>query len=134
MRWVAVVAAVVLLALVVARVALAKPLPEGAPGPEAEALADRIEAAIGQEAWARTGAVRFAIFGHHYLWDRERNLVRYEDGKGVVLTEGWRPMGRAFRDGVEVGGRWKDRRVRKAHESFVNDAFWVFAPTKLPEN
>lgn len=125
------VAAGVLLALVVARVALAEPRPVGAPGPEAEALADRIEAAVGQEAWARTGAVRFVVFGHDYLWDRERNLVRYEDGRGVVLTEGWRPMGRAFRDGVEVGGRWKDRRVRHAYAMFVNDAFWVFAPTKL---
>lgn len=114
-----------------ARFALAKPLPEGTPGPEAEALADRMATAIDADGWAATGAVRWTIFGHQYLWDRERNLVRYEDGRGVVLTEGWRPMGRAFRDGEEVGGRWKDKRVAHAYASFVNDAFWAFAPTKV---
>lgn len=114
-----------------ATLALARPLPTGAPGPEAEALAERVAAAIGADAWARTGAVKFRFAGHRYLWDRERNLVRYEDGRGVVLTEGWRPMGRAFVDGVEYGGAYKDRRVKKAYESFVNDAFWALAPTKL---
>src|SRR5688572_20000798 len=97
--------------LLVARAALAKPRPSGTPGPEAELLAGRIEQAIDLDAWARTGAVTFTVFGQRWLWDRERNLVRLEDGKGVVLTEGWRPMGRAFRDGEEVGGAWKDRRV-----------------------
>jgi hypothetical protein len=122
-------------ALIAARVALAAPLPEGAvPGPEAEALADRIGVAVDLEAWARTGAVRFTVFGHRYLWDRERNLVRYEDRRGVVLTEGWRPMGRAFRGGEQVGGSWKDQRVQKAYESFVNDAFWAFAPMKLRDD
>jgi hypothetical protein len=124
--------ALALLAVAVgARVALARPRPDGEAGPAAEALADRIAAAVDLEAWGRTGAVRWTLFGHTYLWDRQRDLVRYEDGKGVVLTEGWRPMGRAFRDGQQVGGDWKDRRVQLAYESFVNDAFWAFAPTKI---
>jgi hypothetical protein len=114
-----------------ARFAFGKPRPEGVVGPDAEALADRVAAAVDLDAWARTGAVQWTLFGHRYLWDRKRNLVRYEDGRGVVLTEGWRPMGRAFRDGEEVGGEWKDRRVRHAYASFVNDAFWAFGPTKI---
>lgn len=119
------------LAIGIARLALAEPRPEGAAGPEAEALAARIEAAVDLDAWARTGAVTFRVFGHRYLWDRERALVRFEDGRGVVLTEAWRPMGRAFRDGVEVGGDWKDRRVERAYRNFVNAAWWAFAPLKL---
>lgn len=129
---VAAIAALVVVGLAtVGTFALARPLPEGARGPGAEALARDVGAAVGADGWARTGAVRFTFAGHHYLWDRERNLVRYEDGGGVVLTEGWRPLGRALRDGVEVGGAYKDRRVHKAYESFVNDAFWAFAPFKL---
>jgi hypothetical protein len=116
-----------------ARWAFGAPLPAGETGPEAEALAQEVVTRLGGEAWARTGAVRFAIFGHRYLWDRQRGLVRYEDGRGVVLTEAWRPMGRAFRDGVEVGGSWKDKRVRTAYASFVNDAFWAFAPLTLTD-
>jgi hypothetical protein len=136
-RWLRIGAGVVLavvVSLVVLRTALAAPLPEATPGAPAEALAARMEAAIGAEAWQRTGAVTFTVFGHRYLWDRERNLVRYEDGRGVVLTEGWRPMGRAFRRGEQVGGDWKDRRVRKAYAMFVNDAFWAFAPMKLRDD
>ncbi|MEQ1502958.1 MAG: hypothetical protein ABMB14_12045 [Myxococcota bacterium] len=116
------------------RVALAEPRPAIAPGPDAEALADRVAAAVAIDAWAATGAVEWSMFGHRYLWDRDRNLVRYEDRRGAVLTEGWRPMGRAFRDGVEVGGAWKDRRVEAAYASFVNDAFWAFAPTKIRDD
>lgn len=115
------------------RVAVARPLPVGVEGPEAAALADRISRAVDADAWARTGAVRWRMFGASYLWDRERNLVRYEDGKGVVLTEGWRPMGRAFRDGAQVGGAWKDERVAKAYAEFVNASFWAFAPFKLED-
>jgi hypothetical protein len=124
-------AAVALLALgFVAQLAVGRPLPAGEEGPEAEALAGRLADALGADAWARTGAIEFTVGDHRYLWDRERNLVRYEDDRGVVLTEGWRPLGRAFRDGVEFGGSAKDRRVRAAHAWFVNDSFWAFAPFK----
>lgn len=130
------IAALVGLAVVIAlgwgaTAAMSRPLPAGQAGPEAEALAARVAEAIGADGWARTGAVSFRFQDRRYLWDRERNLVRFEDGRGVVLVEGWRPMGRAFRDGAEVGGSYKDRRVRSAYEWFVNDAFWAFAPTKV---
>lgn len=130
-RWIGGVAAVLVALIVAAGAALASPRPEGVVGPEAEALADRVEAAIDAEAWARTGAVRFAVLGDTWLWDRERGLVWTEDRKGVVITEAWRPMGRAFRDGVEVGGDWKDRRVEGAYTRFVNGAFWAFGANKI---
>ena len=119
------------LGLVGARIALARPLPTGVPGPEAAALGDQLAHAVDSVAWDHTGAVRFSMFGASFLWDRERNLVRFSDRTGIVLTEGWRPMGRAFKGGEQVGGDWKDKRVKSAYEQFINASFWAFAPFKM---
>jgi hypothetical protein len=51
----------------------------------AEALTDKIQAAINQTAWDST-AVSFSFRGnHHYLWDKKRNLVQVEWGDKKVL-------------------------------------------------
>jgi hypothetical protein len=53
------------------------PLPEGQQGAKAEALTDKIQAAINQTAWVLP-AVSFSFRGnHHYLWDKS-NLVQVE--------------------------------------------------------
>ena len=65
------------------------PRPEGQPGPEADALARSMEAAVDKEAWDRTGAVRWSFFEqHHYVWDRERDLVelRWGDSRALFRT------------------------------------------------
>jgi hypothetical protein len=64
------------------------PLPEGQQGAKAEALTDKIQAAINQTAWDSTAAVSFSFRGnHHYLWDKKRNLVQVEwDDKKVLYN------------------------------------------------
>jgi hypothetical protein len=54
------------------------PLPEGQQGAKAEALTDKIQAAINQTAWDSTAAVSSFRGNHHYLWDKKRNLVQVE--------------------------------------------------------
>jgi hypothetical protein len=108
--------------------------PTGRPGPEAEALADRLEAAVGREAWERTGAIRwtFSITGAHHLWDRERNWARVERGGSVVLVDLEEPTrGVATEGGVRLEGADAASRIRRGWEQWVNDSFWLVAPFKV---
>ena len=69
----------------------------GETGSEADALARRIEAATGQEAWRAAPVVQWTFAGdHHYLWDRTQHRVRVRwDDKEVLLSE-WSAEGVAF--------------------------------------
>jgi hypothetical protein len=99
----------------------------GRTGAAAEALTAYFESEAGIDGWRRTGAIAFDFgTGHHYLWDRERQLVRVRFGDAEVQL----PLagGRAIlrRGGREVRGR--DARValrEKAMKFFINDAFWL---------
>ncbi len=103
-------------------------LPEGVPGPEAEALADRMLLAINHEAWLRnTAAVSWDFRGkRRLLWDRKRDLVevRWED-REVRFDK--KTMRAVFR---KAGADVTDPEERKkmlaaASRSFVNDAYWL---------
>lgn len=89
-------------------------------------------AAVGGEAWARTGAVRWTFAGRHrHLWDRARGYarVRWDDvdarlrlgDRSGVVTRGGRRLepeeARALLD--EAYGRW------------VNDSFWLNPVVKV---
>jgi hypothetical protein len=96
------------------------------PGPEAEALAREMVQAVGGDAWERTGAVTWRMFGHAYLWDRPRGLVRVEWGKTRVLLDVNKQSGRAFSDGNEISdGPERDKLIKRAYAFFINDMFWL---------
>lgn len=113
---------------------LDEPRPVGVPGPEAEALAQRMERAARIDAWERTGAVAFEFGGHRYLWDRRRELVevRFDDrvvklpqrGGRAVILRGGRPV-------TEAAERIETR--ERAVRYFVNDSFWLNPVAKLRE-
>jgi hypothetical protein len=60
---------ILIIAVVVFLYFVSTPLPEGQQGAKAEALTDKIQAAINQTAWDSTAAVSFSR-NHHYLWDK----------------------------------------------------------------
>jgi len=60
-------------------------LPAGSPGPESEALADEVLAAIHYDAWRQTGVVEWTFADkREHLWDRQRHWVRvqWDDSMG----------------------------------------------------
>lgn len=116
---------------VVTLVALHSPRPVSPPGPEADALARRMIDAVDGAAWARTGAVRWTFVGiYTHLWDRRRGLARVRWGDKEVLLRAGSPVGRAWRGGARVRGEDEQALVSKAHGAWVNDSFWLSAPTK----
>lgn len=120
------------LAVVIAAVALSEPRPVAPPGPEADALARRMEAAIGADAWARTGAVRFTFAGRHrWLWDRFGGRARLERGDRRVLFRTADRHGVAFEEGVPLRGAALDAALADAWTAFCNDTFWLNPLVKL---
>jgi hypothetical protein len=100
-------------------------LPSTTAGPEAEAQAQKMVQAVDVDAWNRTGAVRWRMLGHSYLWDKNRNLARVDFGKHRVLLDVGQKSGRAYRDGTEVTDERKQKLIDKAYAYFINDMFWL---------
>ncbi len=115
-----------LLGLVVLGYALNDPRPDGQPGPEADALARSMESAVNKEAWDRTGAVRWSFFErHHYVWDRERDLVELRWGDSRALFRTADQTGRAWHAGIEQTGEDAKEALSAAYAYWINDAFWL---------
>ena len=131
-KWVAIVLVVLTGGLIVTGWILHEPRPRGEPGPEADALASRMEEAVNVEAWERTGAVRWTFAGtHEHLWDRERDVVRVRWEDNEVLTHAGEASGRAYRNGREVTGPEGRGMVEDAYSRFINDSFWLNPLAKL---
>lgn len=115
-----------LLGLVVLGYSLNDPRPDGQPGPEADALARSMESAVNKEAWDRTGAVRWSFFGrHHYVWDRERDLVELRWGDSRALFRTSDQTGRAWHADIEQTGEDAKEALSAAHAYWINDSFWL---------
>jgi hypothetical protein len=129
----------IILVLTIALVAFlyfsSTPLPEGQQGIKAEALTDKIQAAINQKAWDTTAAVSFTFRGnHHYLWDKKRNLVQVEwDGKKVLYNT-QTVEGVAYENDKKLTESQKTDAIKKGNDHFNNDSFWLIAPFKLRDD
>ncbi len=114
---------------------LDKKLPEGVEGAEAEALADKMLAAINKPAWDTLGALEYTYFkgGHHILWDKKRNLVDVKWGDNHVLADPSAMTGLAWEDGKPLSGEDANKIVQKGITWFWNDTFWLAAPFKAKD-
>jgi len=122
----AIVLTVIAGALLVTAVVVHEPRPSGVEGPEADALASRIEEAVDLDAWARTGAVRWTFAGRNrHLWDRQRELAQVHWGETVVLLRLSDRTGRVYDGGHEVRGEDAREALEGAYSKWVNDSFWL---------
>jgi uncharacterized protein YpmB len=111
---------------------ISKTLPVGQQGLKAEQLTDKIQEAINQKAWDTTAAVSFSFRGnHHYLWDKERNLVHVEWDSKKVLYNTQTLEGVAYENDKKLTDSEKADAIKKANDHFNNDSFWLIAPFKL---
>jgi hypothetical protein len=114
------------LGLIVLGYSLNDPRPQGQPGPDADALARSMEAAVNKEAWDRTGAVRWSFFEqHHYVWDRERDLVELRWGDSRALFRTADQTGRIWSAGTEQTGEDAKEALGAAYAYWINDSFWL---------
>ena len=132
LKWIGIIfASLILIGLAVGWY-IHEPLPEGKSGPEADRLAREMLAAVDGEAWDSTKIVAWSFAGmHHYLWDRERHLVRVRWDEEEVLLDPDNISGLAYSGGEMVDSSRNRQLVERAWKYFCNDSFWLNAPAKV---
>lgn len=119
-----------LVAFIIAYIALNKPLPEGKMGAEADALAEKMLAAVNKDAWDQTNIIQWSFVGmHHFVWDRQRNLVQVEWGDTRVLLNPDNLTGKIYEGGEELPH--DQGTIETAYSHFINDAFWMNGYTQI---
>lgn len=132
LKWLVGIIGVIILGLFITKQALSESMPQGTAGPAADALANKMLAAIDKPAWDTTGVVQWTFKGmHDFLWDKKRNLVKvnWEDYEVLVTLD--ETTGKAWKNGAEVTGEEGDKLVKTAWGYFCNDSFWLNAPAKV---
>lgn len=100
--------------------------PAGRPGPDADALARKMQQSVGGEAWRETGAVAWTFAGkNRHLWDRRRGFARVEWGDRAALLDIDGRRGLAYREGMLQKGDEATSLLDEAHAKWTNDAFWL---------
>ncbi|MEL6636429.1 MAG: hypothetical protein AAFW73_22265 [Bacteroidota bacterium] len=131
LAWVLGILVVLLVALGAFLYTQNEPRPQGQTGPDAEALADKMLAAIDAAAWDTTGVIQWTFKGvHQYLWDRERHLTQVLWDDTEVLLDLSKIEGRVWIAGTEVYQDTAQTAVQKAWSYWCNDSFWLNAPAK----
>lgn len=110
----------------------------GAAETRADAVADRLMAALGGEpAWQATRYLRFTFAGfrtHHWDKHQGRHRLEYTDRDGhawIVLENLGSRQGRAWRDGEELAGEALAEALEGAYAAWINDTYWLVMPYKL---
>ncbi|HSI04911.1 MAG TPA: hypothetical protein VLC93_10555 [Myxococcota bacterium] len=110
---------------------VSEPRPVGQVGKNADDLAHAMMQRVDVDAWERTKAVTWNFGGRRtHLWDRERNYDLYKAGEREVLLRIWDKSGIARDNGQELTGEEAQKALQEAWESWVNDSFWLNAPSK----
>ena len=139
-KWVGGILAVLIVVVVGAGFYAHEPRPDtGTTGEAADALARKVQGAVGQSAWEATGAVRFDFGGRNrHLWDRRRGLAYVTWGdlpsrggaSDAGTTEVWLRLGDrsgvAKVHGERVDGAEADELLESAWKRHINDTFWLY--------
>ncbi|MEL6253384.1 MAG: hypothetical protein AAFR87_15340 [Bacteroidota bacterium] len=134
-KWIAIATAVIIAIAVIGIWAMDKKVPAGEEGPAAEALADKMMAAVNCAAWDTIGAVSWNFAGmNQHLWDKDRHFVQVEWGDGMrALVNINERSGKAYKNGEELSGEASSEAVNAAWKLWVNDAYWLNAPCKVKD-
>lgn len=109
-----------------------EPLPQGAAGPDADALAHRMLQAVKADAWQATGAVAWTFRGdRRHLWDRERQFARVSWDQYEVWLDLEDRQGYAKQAGQELTGTPLAAALTAAYAAWCNDAFWLNPVAKI---
>lgn len=106
--------------------------------PRAIAIADEVmERLGGRAAWDATRCVQWKFAGRRTLcWDKLTGDFRLDDGGRVILMNLGNGQGRVWEGGTELV-RDPDKRnelLEKAHRTWIEAAYWLFAPYKLKDS
>lgn len=132
LKWTSIVLVGLVVIIFVAVKIASKPLPEGEQGPAAEALTDKMLAAINQSAYDQLNYLEWTFRGaHHFSWNKRANtvVVKWDDFEVNLSPDNL--TGTATQGGVALSGEMLNEAIQKAWAFFANDSFWLVAPYKV---
>ena len=113
---------------------MSKKMPEGVQGPGTDELVDKMWKALNKEAWDSTKYVKWSFRDkHHYLWNREDNLVQISWKKNRVLFNPNDVTGIVYVDEIKQSPQNSAKIIEKAWSYWCNDMYWLIAPFKLKD-
>ena len=101
------------------------PRPTGTAGPAADDAAHRMQAAVNDAAWQKTGAVAWTLGSRHHLWDKARMFDRLRDGDEEVLLDLTTRTGTVTKAGQPVTGDAAATELADGWAAWANDSFWL---------
>ncbi len=126
LKIVGIVLAILIIGAVTALFILNEKEPVGATGDAADALAQKMIDAVDGQAWKKTAWVRWSFMDqHHYIWDKDRDLVKVSWDNYEVLLDTKTQKGDVTQAGLEVSGDEADQQVKDAWNYFCNDSYWL---------
>lgn len=110
-----------------------EPMPQAIVSNEADILAKKMLDALDYERYISTNYIEFTFKGRqHYKWQKSENTceVRWSDFK-VDLNLKNINKSKVFVANQAYEGLNKQKLIKKAHDYFNNDTFWLVAPYKV---
>ncbi|MEQ9307003.1 MAG: hypothetical protein RJQ14_24025 [Marinoscillum sp.] len=122
----------VVVLLLITRLALNRPMPEGESGQKAETLTDKMLHALNAEAYDSLKIIEWDYpRGHSFIWRKaEDSVVVMWDSYSVTFKTKTLDGG-AFENDTRLKGQAHADALTKAWEFFANDSFWLVAPFKV---
>ncbi len=111
-----------------------EPLPEGKPGPAADALAEKMLQAINDDAYQNTTFLEWSFRNgaHTYKWNKANGKVQVAwQNYQVKLNLNNPSKSEVLAHGALVTGEAKAELLATAMNYFNNDSFWLVAPFKI---
>jgi hypothetical protein len=109
-------------------------LPEGRPGTDADALAQKMLSTLNYDKFKQTRFLEWSFQGgaHQYKWDKEKRNVAVSWGEYLVNLDLIAPESSlAFKNGERLMDIESEAIIEKAVDYFNNDSFWLVAPYKV---
>lgn len=117
---------VLLIGAVVAFFVFNEKEPVGTSGADADAMAQKMVDAVNGDAWESTKWVSWSFLDmHHYVWNKERDLVRVAWDNYEVLLDTKTQEGAATEAGLQITGDQKEDLLSNAWNFFCNDSYWL---------
>lgn len=108
--------------------------PQGEAGIEAEAMADKMMAAVNKQAWDSTRYVQWTFKSvHHFLWDKESNRCRVAWEDNVAWIDLNNVTGKAEKADLGLDGQEAEDQIKTGWSHFCNDSFWLNAVVKAKD-
>ncbi|MFT6369573.1 MAG: hypothetical protein ACJAUQ_000525 [Maribacter sp.] len=126
--------ALVLVAFITIYAIYNEKLPEGRPGTDADALAQKMLSTLNYDKFKQTRFLEWSFQGgaHQYKWDKEKRNVAVSWGEYLVNLDLIAPESSlAFKNGERLMDIESEAIIEKAVDYFNNDSFWLVAPYKV---